>query len=761
VRGAPAGNAISLARLGPLDRTPPSPVSVQSVRSSIFSNSVQLQWQTPPDDANGTGVNRFDSIPSPGSPVGYLSSELYDGSVSPSTTYNYPIWAIDVHSNYSSQTTVTVTTPPAGSVDPRRVGVRPTGSYWGGLGENIDLLSGNLNFTLPLLQAQARGGWKLPISLTYNSQNWRQDPATWNLGADVGYGYGWKLQAGSLTPYWQGFFTAHHYIFTDATGAEYRLDVNTNGVWTSKDSTYVSYDSNTNRVYFNDGSFWVMGCTSAGTEQDAGTMYPTLLEDSNGNQILIRYEPGVGITWPDSSARIREIEDTRALADGWGAYRTYTINYDSDPVLPHITSIVSWIGSGENYLFAMSGLQTLVSPFDGSTQGSTQYLRSVTINGPNLVHQVETNSSGELTKVTFPYGGYLRWVYANQSYIGSRVQREVSTRYISKDGTAGAERAYPFAHDPGDAGRTTHLSTMLDDPDGQSEKVWWFQTDTSQSNFGLVTAYEARPHHWPATAGGRHDDYTWTTDAAGNRYISAVLTTEDMGNPTQVQKKTEQTRDIYGNVTQTKIYNYGNLTTPARTYTNTYLTGANYTSRYIFNRLASSTVTDGSVTTTLASNLFDGGCPLASLTAMTNARQHDDANYGQSFFYRGNVTQTTTPAGVTCTMYNTGGVVVTTTRNGVQVSADVNASTNYTAPSALTTGGLTETMQWNSFLGLTQETGPNGDTTALLYDAYSRLTQTTRPQGAVTTYTYITTPGTSTSTTNGHWTKNRWTGSDG
>jgi hypothetical protein len=284
------------------------------------------------------------------------------------------------------------------------------------------------------------------------------------------------------------------------------------------------------------------------------------------------------------------------------------------------------------------------------------------------------------------------------------VQREVSTRYISKDGTAGAERAYPFVHDPGDTGRTSHWWTVLDDPDGQSEKAWWFQTDTSQFNFGLVMAFEARPHHWPATAGGRHDDYTWTTDSGGNRYIATVLTTEDMANPTQVQKKTEQTRDVYGNVTQTKIYNYGNLATPARTYTNTYLTGANYTSRYIFNRLSSSSVTDGSVTTTLASNLFDGGCPFASLTAMTNEHQHDDASYGQTFFYRGNVTQSTTPAGVTCTLYNTGGVAVTITRNGVQISADVNSSTNYSAPSALTTGGLTETLQWNAFLGLTQET---------------------------------------------------------
>jgi len=39
------------------------------------------------------------------------------------------------------------------------------------------------------------------------------------------------------------------------------------------------------RLYFRDGSFWVLGCTSAGTEQDAGTMYPTVMEDTNGNQL--------------------------------------------------------------------------------------------------------------------------------------------------------------------------------------------------------------------------------------------------------------------------------------------------------------------------------------------------------------------------------------------------------------------------------------------------------------------------------------------
>lgn len=37
------------------------------------------------------------------------------------------------------------------------------------------------------------------------------------------------------------------------------------------------------------------------------SMYPTLMEDSNGNQIVLRYEPGQGVTWRDSSARIWQI----------------------------------------------------------------------------------------------------------------------------------------------------------------------------------------------------------------------------------------------------------------------------------------------------------------------------------------------------------------------------------------------------------------------------------------------------------------------
>jgi hypothetical protein len=115
---------------------------------------------------------------------------------------------------------------------------------------------------------------------------WRQDSgAETLLGQDVGYGLGWKLQAGSITPIWNGTSNIDHYLFTDSSGAEYSLSVNNGNVWTSLEGSYVTYDANANRLYSTDGSFWSMGSQSASGEQDSGTLYPTLIEDSNGNQL--------------------------------------------------------------------------------------------------------------------------------------------------------------------------------------------------------------------------------------------------------------------------------------------------------------------------------------------------------------------------------------------------------------------------------------------------------------------------------------------
>src|SRR5581483_2193361 len=359
-----------------------------------------------------------------------------DTTVNPSTTYSYTLKAFDYH-GWHADTTFNVTTPyiqtngpfPSVTPDGRRVGVRSTGAYWGASGENIDVMSGNLNFTLPLVKAQARSGWGVGFNLNYNSQNWRYDTGgNWNFGGDVGYGFGWQLLAGSITPVYSDPWTVSYYLFTDATGAEYRLDQNSGGIWGSKESIYVYYDPNAMVLHFRDGSYWYFGCISAASEADSGVMYPTSMLDTNGNWVSIGYQTSPGATWTNSSARITQIEDTRGKGSS-----TYTFTYNNDTPVRHLTAISNSIGTGENYSFTYLTGQALYSPFNSQSFGTTAMMRRVTVNANSTYHEFTYNGSGELTQILLPYKGYLAYDYTTANYPNSTSYREVVRRYLSKD----------------------------------------------------------------------------------------------------------------------------------------------------------------------------------------------------------------------------------------------------------------------------------------------------------------------------------------
>lgn len=285
-------------------------------------------------------------------------------------------------------------------------------------------------------------------------------------------------RAGKLRAY--DYWNIHHYTFTDATGAEYRLDQNSGGVWTSLDATYVSYDSNTNRLYFNDGSFWKMEAVSSGAEQDAGTRYPTVMQDSNGNQILIRYKTGVGVTWENSSARLDEIEDVRAVAYGFPVkYRTFSFTYNTDAV-PHLTGITNYINTSEGYSFGYSAPQTLYSPmWPYASYGTAQMLQNVTMSGISLVTSFEYGNGGELSRVVFPYGGDLRWQYRDFTYTGSRTYREVQYRQLTKQSGAATTTYTITRNDAADVNYSVHSEATLADPGGVGQRKWFFRTNTA------------------------------------------------------------------------------------------------------------------------------------------------------------------------------------------------------------------------------------------------------------------------------------------
>ena len=742
-------------QFGPFDRTAPTPGSSQSVSSTVFYNEVDLQWQGGFDDANGTGL-RYYEIYRNSALLATASAPVFsDTTVAANTTYTYQVKLTDYHGNTATMSSFQVSTPSTNTRDPRRVGVRGDGAYWGGAGEQIDMRTGNLNFTIPLLHAQSRNGGGATFGLNYNSQNWRYDAAgTWKLGRDVGYGFGWKLLAGSITPYWSNYYTLHHFLFIDSTGAEYRLEVNSGGVWRTREGSYVYYDPNSQRLWFPNGTYWTMGQLSGPTEQDAGTRYPTVMTDTNGNQIKIRYNA--------DSARISQIEDVRASCNGC---TTYALWYGTVDGLPHLTQITNQIGTAEAYSFAYTTGQTLYSPFSPAVSyGVTPLLQSVTRSGINLVQSFEyNNTSGELTKVTFPYGGELRWDYRTFTYTSNRSLREVQYRKLVQQ-SGGTIHTYTLArNDGGDSSLNTHAWTTLDDAGGVGRRKWYFETSGTSAYFGLETQFEQIA--LPSTV-LRRVESTWTTDTHSRPYVASVLTTIDPGQAYAKQSKAEQTLTQYGFATQRKAFEYGNLTTPARTYNNTLFLGYGnygeedaYKALYIRDRMKTSVVTDGTQSITLFDSLWDYG----TLTLRSGLTQFDPNYSGGPPWRRGNLSQADAYGAPLTHFYRDVTGTMTSMVQGAYYGQAGYATTytptsNNTVPGAITVGSLTENMSWNAFLGLTQDTKPNSNQTSLTYDSYARQATVTSPTGATTTYSYTNSPPTTTVTTNGKWTKTTYDG---
>jgi RHS repeat-associated protein len=715
--------------------------------------------------------------------------DFSDVTVVASTSYSYSMIATTFGAYTLSTVTASVTTPPTGSVSNNLIGVRATGSYWGGMGEQIDVRSGNLNFSYPLVTAVTRG-LSVPIALSYNSQNWREDSngAIWNLAEATPGGFGWNLQVGSLQTYYSNAVTVNHYEFTDASGAIYHLTQNNSGIWSSVESAYVWYDSNPYDVcagclYFRNGTFWTMGSVSAGTESDAGTMYPTMVEDSNGNQVAIQYDSAIGFAYgPNTSGRIVSVSDARA-----GSSPTYALTYTTTTATAGVkvaATLTNSISSGESFTFAAATNQTLYPPWGSAQMGTANLLTSVTNSATSLTTSFtyNTNSAGgssaytgELAQVTFPYGGFISWQYGNQTLASLQTLREVTQRGIEWDEwgsvtdapPAIGQRTYILTRDSGDGSRFVPLDRTITDnirtagnKTAYATKVWTFSQGTNFTE-GLVTSYSEQ--QTSPSLQMRLTSYTWAQDPVSNPYVGQVQTTSDPGQTYAVTAQVAQTLDQYGNVTQSNLYNFNSLTTPAKTYTNTYLNSSAYLSAYIFNRLLTSTVTNGTTNLTLVTNTYDNytgnyalqGGGYTGLTAF-------DQNDGVYDTTRGNVTTSVSFTKTLNYTYDiTGTVLEEDDGHSHKVNITTASTTNYSVPAQIQTNGgtLTTSINWSGFLAPTMVQNPTGAQATTIYNSTTaRPTSTTSPYGATTSYTYANTGPQVTATIDGRWTSTYYDG---
>jgi hypothetical protein len=213
-------------------------------------------------------------------------------------------------------------------------------------------------------------------------------------------------------------------IFTDATGAEYRMEfASYNGTYqTVEGGLHLSMDWINGVLHFPDGSIWTMGDGTAAAEQDAGTRYPKQMKDTNGNTVTLSYAPGVG--GMGTSARLTGINSP---AGGYG------LSYSTE-ALPHLTGVS---GANLNDTFAITR-KALVEPFGGTAFGSTSVLSSLTT-WEGSTQSFTYNGSGEMTQSVSTLGGTLGWEYRTYTYTGTgRSYREVQTRTLSTGSFSGA-----------------------------------------------------------------------------------------------------------------------------------------------------------------------------------------------------------------------------------------------------------------------------------------------------------------------------------
>ena len=92
-----------------------------------------------------------------------------------------------------------------------------------------------------------------------------------------------------------------------------------------------------------------------------------------------------------------------------------------------------------------------------------------------------------------------------------------------------------------------------------------------------------------------------------------------------------------------------------------------------------------------------------------------DSTYSTSLTIRGLPCSSYTPSGTTQYDYDESGNVTAMSVNGVATQVSTSSTNNFAAPTQLTVGSLSSSLSYTSFLGLSNVTGPNGDSSGTYY----------------------------------------------
>jgi RHS repeat-associated protein len=680
------------------------------------------------------------------------------------------------------------------------VGNPPGAAIDGGAG------SGNFQFAAPILSLPGRG-INISLGAAYNSRLWNKADTQISYDNDRGWpAPGFNLGFGKLLG--MGVYNGGMLVDADGTRHGYTGSITfynwgTYGVMHTTDGSFIDY------------TYWTGtggGITTAQARLANGTVinygaggpgavYPTSIEDPNGNYIVITYVN-------NSGPRIQTITDTLD--------RTINFYYDYNNLLTAITApgLEGGTRTLVRFHYHQLGLNYAFSGLTPSVRDSYPWVVDAiyypaTNTGYWLNDSDSYSSYGMLAKVVEERA--MGFSASSLNDMGSVSQGSItrtetydyplSPDYSLTDAPTYSSMTESWTRDGSnfDSATTTYSvnetstprTTVITLPNGTKSKQLSYNAP-GQYNDGLV--YHDETYVTEGQPLQSSDSY-WEPGAYGSPRPTRVEKTDERG---QVTAAAFTYGSVYNQVTEVRDYDYGGSTLLRSTLT-TYQNSSSYTNRHIFNLplLVEVYAADNTTRVSHTDYQYDG----QSFTDTPDVVMHDDASnpyaqtqencdwvchqwdywwidcvdwewdctyynpYNSATDYRGNVTQVTSYAdavnltgAVTETRrYDiTGNMVTASTSCCQQTSLNYTIDTQYAYPLSKTRGSATDayaqvttSATYDFYTGLGQSsTDANGRTSTTSYDANTlRPTTSISPTGAHTDYAYDDAAMTVTSTT--------------
>lgn len=587
--------------------------------------------------------------------------------------------------------------------------------------------SQSYDYDIPIVTLPGRNNLNVVLNLHYNSHLWTSAQLATTFNADRDFpSYGFRIGYGFVEGPFTNAAGTSSYQLIEPDGTKRELRLVSGSVYNSVDSSYIDFNSSTLLLRRKDGTQWQYQQTGATT-----VYRPTLIKDTNGNELLISYHTENGF----NNLAINTITDT--------VNRVVTFNYDTNQKL---VSIGVQAPGGQSRIFA------------------TFTWAQVPLNYNFVLPVKDSPPSGTVVNVlsscTYPNGlaysfSYGDWGIVNQITLTSAAGNIRSyVRYDYPLASQGPQASPTFQHQ--------YLSV-----DGTSEEAWTYQATKTGSQvselavtdpLGTTTTTNLFTASWQTglpssvviqngAATLKTSTLDWTQDNTALSYPlnpQLIRVTTTLGD-SQQKSKTEVDHDSNGNIVEERKFDYG--LTLIRRHDWTYLTQASYINAHILDLAAGSFTYDNNGTLV---ERTDYGYDESMLTSVTGAAQHDDIGYPTTFLLRGNLTSTTqytnaaTGSGpiVHSMTYDSLGNELSSQPDCCQLlQQSFGADNQFAYPEVTTTGTgaaqLTTYKTYDLLTGLTiSDTDENQQTTTYSYDVMSRPTLRTLPGNITSTVQY-------------------------